>query len=414
MTDHHASTPDQEHPSARTTGGPPVLSSADDPRDRRVSLLVGDRFCINCGFNLVGQSVVREPHYDMLMVRCPECGTAAAMQEYPMLGRWAGRWARVLAAALLLFLTLFTFGTSLACWGVSVPAVLTMVEPMAQKLGEAHVKWQREKQATNAAKAAAVKAAAASAAPATLDPNAPQTGSTAADPAATSATADPATDPAAVPTPDPAADPNAAAGSTVVTVNGVVVSSTPGIPPVAPARPRIVVPADEDWWRRYAESDWAQAGEPKAVIAAAGGWASNVNWGGLKWLALELPIAFLFGAIFSVLLLGLRRWKAVLIVPVIFMLATLWAFIDKLDDSSQWGGNLDWMAADMAGFPLHIVVYLFMAYAMTMGIWSGRAIARAVVRFMLPPRLCGSLADLWLCEGRTPPYGAAARKATQA
>jgi hypothetical protein len=66
--------------------------------DRRLSTLVGDRICTRCGYNLTGQPVVREAHYEMLIVRCPECGTVASLQEYPVLGRWAGRWAALLAA----------------------------------------------------------------------------------------------------------------------------------------------------------------------------------------------------------------------------------------------------------------------------------------------------------------------------
>ncbi len=58
-----------------------------------------DRPCAGCGFNLHGQPIVREPHYQMLTARCPECGRMTALQEYPALGRWAGRWAAVLAAA---------------------------------------------------------------------------------------------------------------------------------------------------------------------------------------------------------------------------------------------------------------------------------------------------------------------------
>ena len=50
--------------------------------ETRVDVLSGDRCCARCGFNLYGQTIIREPHYGLLMVRCPECGTAAAMQEY--------------------------------------------------------------------------------------------------------------------------------------------------------------------------------------------------------------------------------------------------------------------------------------------------------------------------------------------
>lgn len=372
-------------------------SHVPEARDRRVSLLVGDRFCIACGFNLVGQSVVREPHYNMLMVRCPECGTAAAMQEYPLLGRWASRWARVLAVAMMLLMTVLTFGASLACWGVSIPPVLAMVEPLAEKLGESQIKWKRAQAIAapqNAAVASPFDSAPATPAPESLsaeantipvDTSLPVSSGGRVRPSA------PANDSGAAVSPNPA-----------VAMNSAEVSSPPAV-----AALEIVI--DEDQLRRYGESDWAQSGEPKAVLAKTSIWEAGINWAGLKWLVLSLPVAFLFGVIFSVLLLGLGRWKALVIIPIVFGLSTCWAYIDKLDDSSQWGGQIDWMAADLAGFPLHVVVFLFMAYAMSMGIWSRRAIARGFVRVMLPPRLCGSLADLWLSDGKTPPYAAQSR-----
>jgi hypothetical protein len=48
--------------------------------DVRISTLIGDRLCIKCGYNLVGQPIMRETHYDMLILRCPECATVASVQ----------------------------------------------------------------------------------------------------------------------------------------------------------------------------------------------------------------------------------------------------------------------------------------------------------------------------------------------
>ncbi len=61
-------------------------------------LVTGDRICTKCSYNLIGQQVVREEHYSLLIVRCPECATVASVQEYPLLGGWAVRWGVVLAA----------------------------------------------------------------------------------------------------------------------------------------------------------------------------------------------------------------------------------------------------------------------------------------------------------------------------
>lgn len=90
--------------------------------EQRVSVLVGDRLCIKCGYNLVGQSVVREPHYQMLIVRCPECGTVASLQEYPLLGHWANRWAALLAAMWFALMMLIVLGGGAAIFGFSFNA----------------------------------------------------------------------------------------------------------------------------------------------------------------------------------------------------------------------------------------------------------------------------------------------------
>lgn len=82
-----------------TTPTPPAAPAPDEVR---VSEVRGDRMCIHCGFNLHGQVITREPHYGLLIIRCPECARVASTQEYPVLGRWAKRWGFVLAGAYLL------------------------------------------------------------------------------------------------------------------------------------------------------------------------------------------------------------------------------------------------------------------------------------------------------------------------
>ena len=44
-------------------------------------LVTGDRFCTGCNYNLIGQRVVREEHYSLFIVRCPECATVASVQD---------------------------------------------------------------------------------------------------------------------------------------------------------------------------------------------------------------------------------------------------------------------------------------------------------------------------------------------
>jgi len=108
---------------------------------QRVALLTGDRLCAACGFNLHGQSIVREPHYGMLIVRCPECSSVAALQEYPTLGRWAGRWAGVLAGLWLLVL-LGAWAASAGIISASSYAVSeSFTRPAALRIAGAFVEW---------------------------------------------------------------------------------------------------------------------------------------------------------------------------------------------------------------------------------------------------------------------------------
>jgi len=106
-----------------------------------VSAIVGDRLCVKCGFNLTGQPVLREPHYQLLISRCPECGTAAPLQEYPLLGRWANRWAAALAACWLLLLLVWVIGIGFAVWGLSLGAAELGAERFDDVIEIAYDEW---------------------------------------------------------------------------------------------------------------------------------------------------------------------------------------------------------------------------------------------------------------------------------
>jgi hypothetical protein len=109
----------------------------------RISTVVGDRLCIRCGFNLCGQTVLREPHYSMLIVRCPECSTVAALQEYPALGPWAARWAAVLAALWMVVLLALLAGCSLGMFGFILLNAETLNERYAAHISLRHQEWAR-------------------------------------------------------------------------------------------------------------------------------------------------------------------------------------------------------------------------------------------------------------------------------
>jgi hypothetical protein len=127
--------------------------------ERRVSVLTADRMCTTCGYNLVGQVVVRERHYGMLIVRCPECAAVASVQEYPLLGRWAGRWGAILATLwfiLLLGMWPATSAIVLGWTAVAAVAAEDSARPYGQYLRTLHAEQvQRDRQVAIAKRAGA-------------------------------------------------------------------------------------------------------------------------------------------------------------------------------------------------------------------------------------------------------------------
>ena len=116
----------------------------------RTGVILGDRVCVRCGFNLYGQPIVREPHYSMLSVRCPECSTLAALQEYPVVGRWAGRVGLLLALAWIGAALLAAFLTGLTLVGFSRATSELACRPVARDIGLAFAAYAREHASSDA------------------------------------------------------------------------------------------------------------------------------------------------------------------------------------------------------------------------------------------------------------------------
>lgn len=132
---------------ADTSTPPQGQASAGAPVLERVSVVSGDRPCASCGFNLTGQHIAREPHYGMLVVNCPECGTAAALQEYPLLGRWANRWGALLAALWVLAMLALLGGSVGALFGFSYGAAQAGGTTFATFVAERQLEWARTDEA---------------------------------------------------------------------------------------------------------------------------------------------------------------------------------------------------------------------------------------------------------------------------
>lgn len=137
MTD--SPTPDNT-PDA-TNGG---AAAGAGTADARLGVVLGDRLCVRCGFNLHGQTITREPHYQMLSVRCPECSTLASLQEYPVLGRWGQRFGIVFALLWLVFALGATFFTGFTLYLASELSAGVSTLPAARQIGLAFAEYSLE------------------------------------------------------------------------------------------------------------------------------------------------------------------------------------------------------------------------------------------------------------------------------
>lgn len=104
--------------------------------------ILADRACTGCGFNLLGQIVTKEEHYNLAIAKCPECGTVAALQSYPTMSHWVNRFRALIAAVWMLAL-LFAFMIQVAII-VSYSNQLSgdIGVPLAKELGSAFNDWQ--------------------------------------------------------------------------------------------------------------------------------------------------------------------------------------------------------------------------------------------------------------------------------
>jgi len=100
-----------------------------DSPDAIVARVEGTRPCLRCGHDLHGQSILREPEHGLFIARCPECGTVAALTEYPTLGVWGRRLGVILMATMIALLIPLALLSALGLFGMS--AVL-----FEERLGE--------------------------------------------------------------------------------------------------------------------------------------------------------------------------------------------------------------------------------------------------------------------------------------
>lgn len=306
--------------------------------EERVSQLAGDRLCTRCSYNLTGQPVLREPHYDMLIVRCPECAAVASVQEYPLLGKWAARWGLLLAAAWFVVLVGMLFATAGVVTGVAFVSSESAARPFAQHIAEVQKAYMLEQQA-------------------------------------------------AQPTTTPQQQQTAA-----IQIGGaprsVIIDRAPG--PWTPL-----------------DSDWADTQDFGAMLAGLGGWTALADVSGIRrvWTPLALGL-FIGGCVWAIALAQVRRRWLLLAAALPIALAGVFALITLAGDSAPigWGWSPVLHAARRELAPPIVMLTIAFSYLpLAAGMLAGRPIVRGLIRALLPPRLRGALAILWLVDGKEPP-----------
>lgn len=306
---------------------PAGLSEPAPAKALVIGELTGDRTCVSCGFNLAGQQIVREPWYGLALVRCPECSTAAALNEYPSLGRWYGRLA-FLSAALYLFVL---FGMYLATCGI-VGGIATAINDDHIRAAARIIAQDHKKQYD-----AAVLAAAA------------------------------------------------------------------GTGPTPPAIPGQLTGWEYDmislaWWETADRSRALSAVSVTNLASSGGGWYLQLS-------AFSL-VAAAAGVVWSVGLCGVRRRRLWLVASLLAFGTGVIIVLIRADSrtlapfQATYAYNL---AQQMAGYGSFMAIAGMLLALLFAGMLVGRTIARAVFRFVMPPRHLGLLAFVWTCDGLPPP-----------
>lgn len=127
-----------DRPDLTASSAPGSPDPSPPATEERVSIITGHRLCATCRYNLTGQPVLREPHYGLLVVRCPECGTVAGAQEYPLLGRWVARWGLVVAITWYAVMIVLALGLAAATSGMTVAIAGEAVDSYARTLRSEH------------------------------------------------------------------------------------------------------------------------------------------------------------------------------------------------------------------------------------------------------------------------------------
>lgn len=318
-----------------------ATNTRPQPELPRTTFVTGDRLCASCGYNLIGQVIVREPHYELLVARCPECGAVASAQEYPLLGPWAHRWGMVLAALWVVLVVAGWVGSGAIIMGLGLPVAEEAARPYSSFIQTVFTEVEQQ------AKASA--ASGSSSAP----------GSTSNLP------------------PETIIIQRAGGVQQITTVGGL--NSSAGF---------------EKWWK---------AQNHALLLDQAGGWRIGLTPPVfLMWFFCTLAVLAI-GWFWAILLIHLRRRGLLIWAGSVFLLAvgfSLIPVVECLYTEPAWG----WMAGRHQLTPIYLGCSVAgYSGALIIGVTTGRSLARQMIRMLLPPRMRHSLAALWTCDGRELP-----------
>jgi hypothetical protein len=148
------------------------------------------------------------------------------------------------------------------------------------------------------------------------------------------------------------------------------------------------------WWKQQDQA---------AFLRDAGGLFGGINW--IVWYIWmwAIIVSLVFGVMWATLMLARSRGQLLMWGGVIILTAAAIGLIPIMD---WFAREPTWtrQAAARQIAPLVLGMTLLWAFiALSVGLWFGRSIARAMVAMLLPPRMRSSLAFLWLTDGLEPP-----------
>lgn len=325
-----------------------------DTPETNNSVLTGDRLCIHCGYNLIGLTITREPHYGLFITRCPECGTVASLQEYPLLGRWAKRWGMLFAALWFVVVLALWAGSSGLIMGMCMGTGEETSWPYGQLISELY-----QNQSTQSNQTASAPAIAAIPGTPTTPPVTPLS----------------STSPAPQ-TPQQIINKiNRNLSQTYIIYGGNSKEFT-------------------KWWNQQ---------DKNALLASTGGWKTFVNWEILLLSALCILLTFLIGNVWSVININLKRKGLLGWGFAILALAWIFSGVPLLEWLYYEPGHARAAACQQLATRMMITLMTLQTIPLMLGLLTGRSIIRQVIRLILPPRQRSSLALLWTVDGMQPP-----------